>query len=350
MGGKVGTKTPQKISRNTRPDLDTPPAPLPEPQNSRLRAVNVQLTYGREEILRDLNLDIPDGKITVIVGPNGCGKSTLLRALSRLLRPQSGQVLLDGKILHQQPTREVAMRLGLLPQTMPLPTGITVENLVQYGRYPHEGLFHWRTNDDDVAVENALSRTGLQQFRHRHVDTLSGGQRQRAWIALAFAQETPIMLLDEPTNHLDLAQRQEVLDLLTDLNQREGRTIVLVLHELNSACRYANWFVAMKEGRVVAQGPPHTIVTEPLIEKIFGVPVRVFTDPVTHTPICVPIPPRTIPKPADPFCLPTLQQVAKDTREHSATAGPHAKEVAPPASPLPHRRKQPEITSIEKLR
>jgi iron complex transport system ATP-binding protein len=247
------------------------------------------LAYDDREVIAGLSVTIPHGKITVIVGPNACGKSTLLRALARLLKPRRGAVLLDGTSIHKLPTREVATRLGILPQSPIAPEGITVADLVGRGRYPHQGWFRQWTPADRAAVDDALVATGTLDIAGRPVDELSGGQRQRVWIAMTLAQGTPLMLLDEPTTFLDMAHQVEVLDLLVDLNQQEGRTIVLVLHDLNHACRYAHHLVAMRGGSIVAEGAPDHIVTPDLVTEVFGMPCRVIEDPVSRTPLVVPV-------------------------------------------------------------
>jgi iron complex transport system ATP-binding protein len=256
---------------------------------SRLVAQQVTLAYGGDPVVDELTLAIPDGKVSVIVGPNACGKSTLLRAMARLLSPRSGVVHLDGEAIGRQPTRQVAMRLGLLPQGPSAPEGLTVEDLVGRGRFPYRGLLRQWTPQDERAVDEALALTGTGELRHRPVDDLSGGQRQRVWIAMALAQDTPIMLLDEPTTYLDLAHRTDVLDLLAELNEAQGRTVVMVLHDLNEACRYADHVVAMAKGRIVDQGLPGDVITASLVEQVFGLACQVFPDPVTGTPLVVPL-------------------------------------------------------------
>jgi len=254
-----------------------------------LAAEGLCLAYDDREVVKDLSVTIPSGRITVIVGPNACGKSTLLRALARLLKPSRGAVLLDGTSIHKLPTREVATRLGILPQSPVAPEGITVADLVGRGRYPHQGWFRQWTAADRAAVDDALAATGTLDIAGRPVDELSGGQRQRVWIAMTLAQGTTLMLLDEPTTFLDMAHQVEVLDLLVDLNQQEGRTIVLVLHDLNHACRYAHHLVAMRDGSIVAEGSPDRIVTPELVTDVFGMPCRVIEDPVSRTPLVVPV-------------------------------------------------------------
>jgi iron complex transport system ATP-binding protein len=256
---------------------------------TRLHAARLQLAYDRRVVIDDLDLEIPDGRITVLCGPNACGKSTLLRALARLLAPRSGRVVLDGQAIASLPTKVVARRMGLLPQDPSAPDGLTVADLVARGRFPHQRWLQQWSATDAAAVDRALELTATVTLRHRPLEELSGGQRQRAWIAMALAQETPIMLLDEPTTFLDMAHRVEVLDLLADLNQRDGRTIVMVLHDLNEAARYAHHMVAMLDGRIEAAGAPADVVTPEIVERVFGLPVTVVPDPVAGTPLCVPL-------------------------------------------------------------
>lgn len=253
----------------------------------RLHADDITLCYDERTISRNLSVAIPDASFTVIVGPNACGKSTLLRALSRLLKPASGQVCLDGGNIAALPAKETARRLGLLPQTSAAPEGITVADLVARGRYPHQSFLRQWSLADEAAVAKAMSATRVTELGERLVDELSGGQRQRVWIALVLAQETPILLLDEPTTFLDIAHQIELLDLLADLN-REGRTVVAVLHDLNHACRYASHIIAMRDGAIVAQGKPAEIVTEQLVEDVFGLKCVIIVDPVSATPLIVP--------------------------------------------------------------
>ena len=249
---------------------------------------SVTLSYDQNIITQDLSIHIPEGKFSVIVGPNGCGKSTLLRAMSRLLEPTSGQVLLNGKNIHALATRDVAKILGLLPQSAIAPDGIKVVDLVARGRFPHQKWFQpWREQDQD-AVNAAMKATSITEFAQLNVDQLSGGQRQRVWVAMALAQETPLLLLDEPTTYLDIAHQIELMDLFQDLNRLQGHTIVAVLHELNHACRYADNLIAMKSGQVVATGTPNDIVTETLIETVFGLPCIILEDPISGTPLVIP--------------------------------------------------------------
>jgi iron complex transport system ATP-binding protein len=255
---------------------------------SRLAAADVTLTYDSHVVAEHLDLEIPDGKVTAIVGPNACGKSTVLRALSRLLRPKSGSVLLDGQEIHRRPTKEVARQLGLLPQSPIAPDGILVADLVARGRTPHQSLFQQWSVADERAVREALTATGTLDLVDRSVDELSGGQRQRVWIAMALAQETDLLLLDEPTTFLDITHQIEVLDLIAELNH-SGRTIVVVLHDLNLACRYADHVVAMRDGQVVASGAPSEVITVGLVDAVFNLDCLVIDDPVSHTPLIVPI-------------------------------------------------------------
>lgn len=271
------------------------PAPRKDRMEPRLRAQNLTLGYERRTVSRELSVDIPDGSFTVIVGPNACGKSTLLRALSRLLRPHDGQVVLDGRSIADLHTKEAARRIGLLPQSALAPDGITVADLVARGRYPHQSLFRARGHDDERAVEAAMVATAVDTLADVHVDELSGGQRQRVWVAMALAQETPILLLDEPTTFLDIAHQIELLDLFSDLHE-QGSTLVAVLHDLNHAARYATHLIAMKDGAVVAEGPPSDVVTADLVEDVFGLRCLVIPDPVTGTPLVVP---RRAQRPAD---------------------------------------------------
>lgn len=254
-----------------------------------LSAESVQLCYDQLQVAENLSVVIPPGKITALVGANGCGKSTLLRALARLLKPRQGQVCLDGKAIHKMSTRECATKLGILPPSPVAPEGVRVANLVARGRYPHQKWFRQWTAEDEAVVAWALEATGTISLAGRPVDELSGGQRQYVWIAMALAQQTEIMLLDEPTTYLDLAHQIEVLDLLVDLNRNEGRTIAVVLHDLNQACRYAHHIIAMKGGRIVAEGPPSNVVTETLVHEVFNLTARVVPDPVTQTPMVVPL-------------------------------------------------------------
>ncbi|GAA1931954.1 ABC transporter ATP-binding protein [Microbacterium aoyamense] len=244
--------------------------------------------YGRTTIVDDIDLEIPSGRISVIVGANACGKSTLLKTISRLVPVQGGAVVLDGKSIDQIPTKELARTLGLLPQQPIAPEGIVVADLVGRGRHPHQKLFRSWTQEDDRAVTEALRATGVLELADRAIDELSGGQRQRVWIAMALAQETDILLLDEPTTFLDVSHQIEVLDLLTDFNASRGTTIVMVLHDINLAARYADHLFALKHGRLVASGAPVDVVTSALVREVFDLDSQVMPDPVSGTPLVLP--------------------------------------------------------------
>ncbi|MEU3050922.1 ABC transporter ATP-binding protein [Streptomyces sp. NPDC006984] len=255
----------------------------------RLTAEQVTLAYDQRVIAEDLSVEIPDHSFTVIVGPNACGKSTLLRALSRMLRPTRGRVLLDGQAIHTLPARKVARTLGLLPQSSVAPDGITVADLVARGRYPHQGLLRQWSAQDERIVQESMAATGVRELGERYVDELSGGQRQRVWIAMALAQQTPLLLLDEPTTFLDIQHQLEVLDLCAELHESQGRTLVAVLHDLNQAARYATHLIALRDGRVVAEGPPEDVVTAELVEHVFRVRSQIIEDPESGTPLVVPV-------------------------------------------------------------
>jgi iron complex transport system ATP-binding protein len=256
---------------------------------ARLQAQDVRLGYGDHVVVDGLDLDVLPGTVTAVIGPNGCGKSTVLRALGRLLKPTGGQVLLDGKRIDRTPTREVAKVLGMLPQSPQAPEGLTVADLVARGRHPHQAWYRQWSSDDEEAVATALDWTGIAELAERPVDQLSGGQRQRAWISMALAQGTDLLLLDEPTTFLDLAHQIEVLELVRRLHREAGRTVVMVLHDLNLAARYADRLVAMRAGRIVAEGPPAEVMTEAMLAEVFGLAARVISDPVTGSPLVIPI-------------------------------------------------------------
>ncbi|MEU5693452.1 ABC transporter ATP-binding protein [Actinosynnema sp. NPDC020468] len=255
----------------------------------RLEARSLTVGYGDRAVVDGLDLAVLPGTVTAVIGPNGCGKSTLLRALGRLLPARSGTVLLDGKSITTTPTREVAKVLAMLPQSPQAPEGLTVADLVARGRHPHQSWYRQWSEEDEAAVAGALEMTGMADLAERAVNELSGGQRQRAWISMALAQGTDLLLLDEPTTYLDLAHQIDVLDLVGRLHRDGGRTIVMVLHDLNLAARYATRLVAMRDGRIVAEGEPEAVLTEQTLLDVFALKAKVVPDPVTATPLVIPI-------------------------------------------------------------
>ncbi|MCG5212092.1 ABC transporter ATP-binding protein [Streptosporangium sp. KLBMP 9127] len=254
---------------------------------ARLHGTGLTLGYNERVIASDLEITVPDRSFTVIIGPNACGKSTTLRALARMMKPRSGAVYLDGSVITSLPSKEVARRLGLLPQSSIVPDGITVADLVSRGRYPHQRLMRQWSRQDEAAVAAAMAATDVTDLAERAVDELSGGQRQRVWLAMVLAQETSILLLDEPTTFLDIAHQIEVLDLCADLHE-QGRTLVAVLHDLNQACRYATHLIVMRDGRIVAEGDPTEIVTARLVADVFDLRCEIVEDPQSGTPLIVP--------------------------------------------------------------
>lgn len=258
------------------------------PRTHSLEGVGLKLAYDDKVVVPDLDIHLPVGKITSIVGPNGCGKSTTLRALSRLLKPKDGKVLLDGEEISELPTKEVARRLAILPQGPTPPAGLTVERLVWHGRYPHQGALGSTGPADAEAVQWALEQTEMRAFANRALDSLSGGERQRAWVAMALAQQTPILLLDEPTTFLDLGHQLEVLELLAKLNRQMGITIVMVLHELNQAARYSDYLIALKNGKLWTQGSPEDVLTVELLREVFGVEADVLVESNSGRPYSIP--------------------------------------------------------------
>ncbi|UQZ81692.1 putative siderophore transport system ATP-binding protein YusV [Paenibacillus konkukensis] len=253
-----------------------------------MEAKGLSLSYGTVPIFKDLSVTIPKGEITVLIGSNGCGKSTLLRSLARLLNPQKGTIVLDGHELSKLPTKEIAKRLAILPQGPTAPEGLTVLQLVKQGRYPYQSWLQQWSEEDERMVRTALDKTRMTEFAERTVDALSGGQRQRAWIAMTLAQDTDTVLLDEPTTYLDMTHQIEVLDLLYELNEKESRTVVMVLHDINLACRYAHNMIAVKNGAIWAQGKPEDIVTEKMIQSVFDLDCQVLKDPFYGTPLIIP--------------------------------------------------------------
>jgi iron complex transport system ATP-binding protein len=253
-----------------------------------LSAKSLTLGYGDTVIINDLDIEIPKGEITVFIGGNGCGKSTLLRSLARLLKPKNGSILLHGEEIAKMKTKEIAKRLAILPQSPVSPEGLTVYELVKQGRHPYRSLVKQWSKEDEDSVLRALESTNMLHLKDRTVDSLSGGQRQRAWISLTLAQETEIILLDEPTTYLDMTHQIEILDLLFDLNHQQGHTIVMVLHDLNLAARYAHHVVAIKDKKVYAQGKPEDIITCELVDDVFQMKCKICSDPIFGTPVCVP--------------------------------------------------------------
>lgn len=246
------------------------------------------LSYGDSIIIDELDLAIPKGEITVFIGGNGCGKSTLLRSIARLLKPKSGEIVLNGKEIAKLSSKDVAKQMAVLPQGPIAPEGLTVLQLVKQGRYPYQTWLKQWSSEDEEKVYQALEATGLLDLKERSVDSLSGGQRQRAWIAMTLAQDTDFILLDEPTTYLDMTHQIEILDLLFELNERENRTIVMVLHDLNLACRYAHNIVAVKDKKIAAMGKPEDVVTRALVKKVFEMDCEISIDPLFGTPLCIP--------------------------------------------------------------
>lgn len=255
---------------------------------TRLFTKGLSLTYSDRPIVDDLEIYIPDGKVTALVGANGSGKSTILKAMARIMKPQKGSVFLDGKSIHSQSTKEIAKQLAILPQTPTAPDGLTVGELVSYGRFPHQRGFGTLSAKDKEVIRRSIELTNMQDFHDRPVDQLSGGQRQRAWIAMALAQETDILFLDEPTTYLDMAHQLEVLKLLVKLNANQNRTIVMVVHDLNHATRYAQHMIAIKEGTVVSEGSPAEVMNKEVLRQVFGIEADIIPDPRTGVPLCLP--------------------------------------------------------------
>ncbi|NTF46255.1 ABC transporter ATP-binding protein [Rhizobium rhizogenes] len=255
---------------------------------SRLRAEKISVGYSGATVLKEVDLAIPDGGITALIGANGSGKSTLLRTLARIIQPSAGAIYLDGKSIASMPGRAIAQTLALLPQSPVSPEGLTVRQLCRFGRHPHKGMLSRPSRHDEEIVEQALASTGLLDLSERELDRLSGGQRQRAWIAMALAQETPLLLLDEPTTYLDIAHQLEVLDLLRTLNADQRRTIVMVVHDLNHAAQYADHLVAVADGGIHAVGSPARLLTPDLIRTVFGIEAMVIPHPIDSTPLCLP--------------------------------------------------------------
>ena len=253
-----------------------------------LRTDNLTLGYGQSIVVEDMSLRLPTGQVTALIGANGSGKSTILKALARLLKPRAGAVLLDGKAIHAQRTKQVARHIAILPQGHDAPAGLTVRELVAFGRYPYQSSLGRFSRDDDRLIDGSIDTTGLAGLSDRPLATLSGGQRQRAWIAMALAQNTAILLLDEPTTFLDMSHQLEVLELLNRLNREQQRTIVMVLHDLNHASRYAHHLVGIREGEVFVQGPPREVVTTDVLHQVFGIDAHIVNCPRYGVPLCIP--------------------------------------------------------------
>jgi iron complex transport system ATP-binding protein len=248
---------------------------------------NLNISYGKLNIVEGLDLNIPKGKITTIIGANGCGKSTILKTIARILKPQSGSIYIDGKDLNNQKSKELAKIMAVLPQSPKAPKGLTVEELVSYGRFPHKNGFGTLSKKDKDIIDWSLEKTGILEFKERAIDSLSGGQRQRAWIAMALAQETEILLLDEPTTYLDLAHQLEILKLLEKLNKTEHRSIIMVIHEINNAARFADYMLGIKNGKIICEGTPHEVMTKENLKEIFNIDAYVINDPRNDKPVCV---------------------------------------------------------------
>ncbi|UKS66606.1 ABC transporter ATP-binding protein [Rossellomorea marisflavi] len=254
---------------------------------NRLFSTDLSVGYDDRLIVKNLSVSIPDKQITTIIGPNGCGKSTLLKAITRIIPHQTGNILLDGQNIHKQSTKELAKKMAILPQTPESASGLTVGELVSYGRFPHQKGLGRLTKKDQDMIHWAMEETGTLPFKHREVDALSGGQRQRVWIAMALAQETDIIFLDEPTTYLDMAHQLEVLELLERLNREQGRTIVMVLHDLNQAARFADHIIALKDGDLVSSGTGEQVITRETLRKVFNIDAEIGRDPRTLKPMCI---------------------------------------------------------------
>ncbi len=248
---------------------------------------NLNISYGNIDIVKDLNLEIPKGKITTIIGSNGCGKSTILKTIARIIQPKSGDIYVNNKNIKEQNPKDLAKMMAVLPQSPQAPSGLTVEELIAYGRFPHQKGFGKLKKEDNDIVTWALKSTGIEEFRDRPIQALSGGQRQRAWIAMALAQQTDILILDEPTTYLDLAHQLEVLKLLEELNKKQGTTIVMVIHELNNAARFADHMIGVKKGKVVCEGSSYEVMTKENLRELFNIDAEIVNDPRTKKPVCI---------------------------------------------------------------
>ena len=248
---------------------------------------NLNISYGNLDIVKDLNLDIPKGKITTIIGSNGCGKSTILKTIARIIQAKSGDIFVNNINIKEQSPKDLAKVMAVLPQSPQAPSGLTVEELISYGRFPHQKGFGKMKKEDEDIVTWALKSTGIEEFRERPMEALSGGQRQRAWIAMALAQQTEILILDEPTTYLDLAHQLEILKLLEELNRKQGTTIVMVIHELNNAARFADHMIGVKKGKVVCQGTAHEVMTKENLKELFNIDAEIVEDPRNNKPVCL---------------------------------------------------------------
>ena len=248
---------------------------------------NLNISYGNLDIVKDLNLDIPKGKITTIIGSNGCGKSTILKTIARIIQAKSGDIFVNNINIKEQSPKDLAKVMAVLPQSPQAPSGLTVEELIAYGRFPHQKGFGKMKKEDEDIVTWALKSTGIEEFRDRPMEALSGGQRQRAWIAMALAQQTEILILDEPTTYLDLAHQLEILKLLEELNRKQGTTIVMVIHELNNAARFADHMIGVKKGKVVCQGTAHEVMTKENLKELFNIDAEIVEDPRNNKPVCI---------------------------------------------------------------
>lgn len=252
-----------------------------------IKTNDLNIGYDEATIVKELNMQIPNGKVTSIIGPNGCGKSTVLKAIGRILKPKQGFVYLNGDEIRSLSTREIAKKMAILPQTPTAPSGLTVSELVAYGRFPHQSGFGKLTPEDKRIIQWAIDVTKLQGFEHREVDTLSGGQRQRVWIAMALAQQTDLILLDEPTTYLDMAHQLEVLQLLQDLNQKQGCTIAMVLHDLNLAARFSDYMIAIRDGSIISHGTPEEVMKPEVLKKVFSIDADIVYEPRSKRPVCI---------------------------------------------------------------
>lgn len=248
---------------------------------------NLNISYGNLDIVKDLNLDIPKGKITTIIGSNGCGKSTILKTIARIIQAKSGDIFVNNINIKEQSPKDLAKVMAVLPQSPQAPSGLTVEELIAYGRFPHQKGFGKMRKEDEDIVTWALKSTGIEDFRERPMEALSGGQRQRAWIAMALAQQTEILILDEPTTYLDLAHQLEILKLLEELNRKQGTTIIMVIHELNNAARFADHMIGVKKGKVVCQGTAHEVMTKENLKELFNIDAEIVEDPRNNKPVCL---------------------------------------------------------------